>query len=71
MEETARVRFRCRASGTIKEAKCFGGTVLLASSKIKTIIMFPQGYTVPADADYFHCTTEHYFWNTNERISIC
>jgi phosphoserine aminotransferase len=41
-------------NGAIKEAKFFGETVVVASSK-EEITIIPKGYSVPADADYFHC----------------
>ena len=43
----------------IKEAKLFGETVVVASSEDKDFSYIPTGYTVPADADYFHITTNN------------
>ncbi|QVY66189.1 3-phosphoserine/phosphohydroxythreonine transaminase [Polaribacter sp. Q13] len=42
-----------------KEAKAFGEVVEVASSKDKGYNYIPKGYTIPADADYFHCTSNN------------
>ena len=52
------------ASGAIKEAKFFGETVTVASSKDQNYNNIPKGYTVPADADYFHCTSNNTIFGT-------
>jgi phosphoserine aminotransferase len=52
------------ASGAIKEAKYFGETVVVASSKEKNYNHIPKGYTVPSDADYFHCTSNNTIYGT-------
>ncbi|MGO4816827.1 3-phosphoserine/phosphohydroxythreonine transaminase [Flavobacterium sp. W22_SRS_FP1] len=52
------------ASGAIKEAKFFGETVVVASSKEQNYNHIPKGYTVPADADYFHCTSNNTIFGT-------
>ncbi|MDZ4332021.1 MAG: 3-phosphoserine/phosphohydroxythreonine transaminase, partial [Flavobacterium sp.] len=52
------------ASGAIKEAKLFGDTVVVASSKEQNYNHIPKGYTVPADADYFHCTSNNTIFGT-------
>jgi phosphoserine aminotransferase len=52
------------ASGAIKEAKLFGETVVVASSKEENYNHIPKGYTVPADADYFHCTSNNTIYGT-------
>ena len=52
------------ASGAIKEAKHFGETVVVASSKSENYNHIPKGYTVPADADYFHCTSNNTIFGT-------
>lgn len=41
----------------IKEAKLFGEVSVLASSKDKNYSYMPKGYTIPADCDYFHITS--------------
>lgn len=52
------------ASGAIKEAKHFGETVVVASSKSENYNHIPKGYTVPTDADYFHCTSNNTIFGT-------
>ncbi|SDS02410.1 phosphoserine aminotransferase apoenzyme [Polaribacter sp. KT25b] len=42
-----------------KEAKAFGETVEVASSKDKNFSYIPKGYSIPEDADYFHCTSNN------------
>ncbi len=52
------------ASGAIKEAKAFGETVVVASSKAENYTHIPKNYEVPADADYFHCTSNNTIFGT-------
>lgn len=52
------------ASGAIKEAKSFGETVVVASSKIENYTHIPKEYTISADADYFHCTSNNTIFGT-------
>lgn len=52
------------ASAAIKEAKFFGETVIVASSKESNYNHIPKGYTVPNDADYFHCTSNNTIFGT-------
>ncbi|HNW56346.1 MAG TPA: 3-phosphoserine/phosphohydroxythreonine transaminase [Bacteroidales bacterium] len=52
------------ASKAIKEAKLFGEVVEVASSKDKLFNYIPKNYTVPADADYFHITTNNTIYGT-------
>jgi phosphoserine aminotransferase len=52
------------ASAAIKEAKLFGETVVVASSKADNYNNIPKEYTVPADADYFHCTSNNTIFGT-------
>lgn len=52
------------ASAAIKEAKIFGETVIVASSKEENYNYIPKGYTIPADADYFHCTSNNTIFGT-------
>jgi phosphoserine aminotransferase len=52
------------ASAAIKEAKLFGETVIVASSKNDNYNHVPKGYTVPTDADYFHCTSNNTIFGT-------
>ena len=52
------------ANKAIKEAKLFGEIEVLASSKETTYNYIPKDYTVPADADYFHITTNNTIYGT-------
>lgn len=52
------------ASAAIKEAKFFGETVVVASSKADNYNNIPKQYTVPADADYLHCTSNNTIFGT-------
>ena len=55
------------AKKAAKEAKLFGETVIVASSEDKTYTYIPKGWTVPADADYFHITTNNTIYGTEIR----
>lgn len=52
------------ASAAIKEAKLFGETVVVASSKDKNYSYIPKQYSIPSDADYFHCTSNNTIFGT-------
>lgn len=52
------------ASKAIKEAKFFGEVVEVASSKDANFNYIPRDYTIPADADYFHITTNNTIYGT-------
>lgn len=52
------------ASGAIKEAKHFGETLVVASSKSENYNHIPKEYTIPSDADYFHCTSNNTIFGT-------
>ncbi|MEZ0004908.1 phosphoserine aminotransferase [Flavobacterium sp. 28YEA47A] len=52
------------ASGAIKEAKAFGETIVVASSKAEKYNHIPKHYEIPADADYFHCTSNNTIYGT-------
>jgi len=52
------------AQGAIKEAKAFGETVIVASSKTDNFTYIPKDYAIPADADYFHCTSNNTIFGT-------
>lgn len=52
------------ASGAIKEAKLFGDTQIVASSKEDNYNYIPKNYTIPSDADYFHCTSNNTIFGT-------
>ena len=55
------------ASKAIKEAKLFGEVEVVASSKDANYTFVPKDYTVPADADYFHITTNNTIYGTELR----
>ncbi len=52
------------ANKALKEAKFFGEVDVVASSKDATYSYIPKGYQVPADADYFHITTNNTIYGT-------
>jgi phosphoserine aminotransferase len=52
------------ASAAIKEAKAFGETVIVGSSKDTNYNYIPKEYTIPVDADYFHCTSNNTIFGT-------
>lgn len=52
------------ASSAIKEAKHFGETIIVASSKEDNYTYIPKNYEIPADADYFHCTSNNTIFGT-------
>lgn len=55
------------ASKALKEAKFFGETVEVASSKDKNFSYIPRDYNLPSDADYFHITTNNTIYGTEIR----
>jgi phosphoserine aminotransferase len=52
------------ANNAIKEAKLFGETVVVASSKDENYNHIPTEYTIPTDASYFHCTSNNTIFGT-------
>ena len=52
------------AKKAMKEAKGFGEVVEVASSAEATYTYIPKDYTIPADADYFHITTNNTIYGT-------
>ena len=48
----------------IKEARLFGDAVEVASSKDKSFTYIPKEYKIPADANYFHCTSNNTIFGT-------
>jgi phosphoserine aminotransferase len=52
------------ASKALKEAKLFGEVVEVASSKEKLFNYIPKNYIIPADADYFHITSNNTIYGT-------
>lgn len=58
------------AKKAAKEAKFFGEVDIVASSADKNFSYIPKGYTIPADADYFHITTNNTIYGTEIRTDI-
>ena len=54
----------------IKEAKLFGDVDVVASSEDKLFNYIPKDYTIPADADYFHITTNNTIYGTEIKEDI-
>lgn len=52
------------ATKAIKEAKLIGTTEVVASSEDKKFTYIPKNYTIPADADYFHITSNNTIYGT-------
>lgn len=52
------------SSNAIKEAKAFGEVIEVGSSKEANFNYIPKGYTIPADVDYFHCTSNNTIFGT-------
>lgn len=52
------------AKKAMKEAKGFGEVVEVASSLDANYTFIPKGWTIPADADYFHITTNNTIYGT-------
>ncbi|MDR1527693.1 MAG: 3-phosphoserine/phosphohydroxythreonine transaminase [Dysgonamonadaceae bacterium] len=52
------------ANKALKEAKLFGEVIEVASSKEANYTYIPKDYTIPADADYFHITTNNTIFGT-------
>ena len=52
------------ANKAIKEAKIFGEVDVVGSSKDSNYIYIPKDYKIPADADYFHITTNNTIYGT-------
>jgi phosphoserine aminotransferase len=47
------------AANAVKEAKYMGNVEVVASSEDRNYSYIPKNYTIPADADYFHCTSNN------------
>lgn len=58
------------AKKALKEAKAFGEVVEVASSAESTYSYIPKGYEIPADADYFHFTTNNTIYGTEIRKDL-
>ncbi|MBL4675105.1 MAG: 3-phosphoserine/phosphohydroxythreonine transaminase [Mucilaginibacter sp.] len=52
------------ASKALKEAKFFGNVEVVASSKESNYTYIPKDYTIPADAAYFHITSNNTIYGT-------
>ena len=66
------------SSKAIKEAKMLGNIDVVASSKDKNYTYIPKNYTIPSDADYFHCTSNNTIYGTQiknfpktDKITAC
>lgn len=58
------------ANKAMKEAKGFGETIEVASSKEANYTFIPKNYTIPTDADYFHITTNNTIYGTELHTDI-
>jgi len=58
------------AKKAIKEAKLFGDVEVVASSEDANYTYIPKDYTIPADADYFHVTTNNTIYGTEMHEDI-
>jgi phosphoserine aminotransferase len=47
-----------------KEARLFGSTAVVATSEGENYTHIPKDYTIPADVDYFHCTSNNTIYGT-------
>jgi phosphoserine aminotransferase len=52
------------ANKALKEAKLFGNVKVVASSKDQNYAYIPKGYAIPADAKYFHVTSNNTIFGT-------
>lgn len=55
------------AVNAIKEAKLFGDVDVVASSKEANFTYIPKDFVIPADADYFHYTSNNTIYGTEMR----
>lgn len=58
------------AKKALKEAKLFGEVVEVASSADANYTFIPKDYEIPADADYFHITTNNTIYGTEIRKDL-
>lgn len=58
------------AKKALKEAKGFGEVVEVASSAEANYTFVPKDYEIPADADYFHITTNNTIYGTQIRRDL-
>lgn len=47
------------ATAAIKQAKLYGEVRVIASGEANNFSSIPKDYTIPADVDYFHCTSNN------------
>ena len=52
------------AQNAYQEASLLGNTVAVASSEDRNFCYIPKDYEIPADADYFHCTSNNTIFGT-------
>jgi phosphoserine aminotransferase len=52
------------ATRAIKESRLVGDTLVLASSEDRNFSYIPKGFEIPADADYFHLTSNNTIFGT-------
>jgi phosphoserine aminotransferase len=58
------------ANKAMKEAKFFGETVCVASSKDQNYTFIPKDYKIPTDVDYFHITTNNTIYGTELKTDM-
>ena len=58
------------AKKALKEANGIGNAIAIASSADKNYSYIPKGYTIPADLDYFHITTNNTIYGTEIKEDI-
>ena len=58
------------AKKAMKEAKAFGEVVEVASSADANYTFIPKNFEIPADADYFHFTTNNTIYGTEIRKDL-
>lgn len=56
------------ASNAVKEARLFGEVDVVASSKDANFSYVPSDFVIPADADYFHYTSNNTIYGTELRV---
>ncbi len=58
------------AKKALKEAKAFGEVVEVASSAAANYTYIPKDFTIPADADYFHITSNNTIYGTELKADL-
>jgi phosphoserine aminotransferase len=56
------------ATRAIKESRLFGDTLVVASSEDRNFNYIPKGFAIPADADYFHLTSNNTIFGTQYKV---